>query len=61
MAEGFVHALLKRLRTRKFTELDKIELDLVKRPYERREFAGDPNQADIFRVKTRNKGGKGRG
>ena len=25
-------------------ELDKLEAEMIKRPFERREFAGDPNQ-----------------
>jgi hypothetical protein len=38
-------------------ELDKIEAEMIKRPFERREFAGDPNQARRFWVRTRNKSG----
>lgn len=45
------------LRRRKLKELDRLEASLIKRPFERREFAGDPQQASVFRVKTRNKGG----
>lgn len=36
-------------------DLDKIEVDLVKRPFEKRQFAGDPQQPDHYRVKTLNK------
>jgi hypothetical protein len=36
-------------------ELDKIEAEMIKRPFERREFAGDPNQPRRFWVRTRNK------
>ena len=43
----------KRKLTRK--ELDKLEAEMIKRPFERREFAGDPNQARRFWVRTRNK------
>jgi hypothetical protein len=40
-------------RSRK--ELDKIEAEMIKRPFERREFAGDPKQPRRFWVQTRNK------
>ena len=45
------------LRKKKRTELDRMEADLIKRPFEKREFAGDPNQAQAqkMRVRTRNK------
>jgi len=36
-------------------ELDKLEAGMIKRPFERREFAGDPNQARRFWVRTRNR------
>jgi hypothetical protein len=36
-------------------ELDKIEAEMIKRPFERREFAGDPKQPRRFWVRTRNK------
>jgi hypothetical protein len=36
-------------------ELDKLEAEMIKRPFERREFAGDPNQPRRFWVRTRNK------
>lgn len=36
-------------------ELDKLEAGMIMRPFERREFAGDPNQARRFWVRTRNK------
>jgi hypothetical protein len=37
-------------------ELDRIEAEMIKRPFERREFAGDPRQPRRFWVRTRNKG-----
>lgn len=43
------------LRGRKASELDKLESELIKRPFERREFAGDPAQPESSRVRTRNK------
>jgi len=36
-------------------ELDQMEADMIKRPFERREFAGDPNQPRRFWVRTRNR------
>jgi hypothetical protein len=36
-------------------ELDRIEAEMIMRPYERREFAGDPKQPRRFWVRTRNK------
>jgi hypothetical protein len=36
-------------------ELDRLEAEMIKRPFERREFAGDPNQPRRFWVRTRNK------
>jgi hypothetical protein len=36
-------------------ELDKLEAEMIKRPFERCEFAGDPNQPRRFWVRTRNK------
>ena len=36
-------------------ELDRMEAEMIKRPFERREFAGDPNQPRRFWVRTRNK------
>jgi hypothetical protein len=36
-------------------ELDKIEAAMIMRPFERREFAGDPRQPRRFWVRTRNK------
>jgi hypothetical protein len=38
-------------------ELDKLEAEMIKRPFELREFAGDPNQPRRFWVRTRNKNG----
>jgi hypothetical protein len=36
-------------------ELDRIEAEMIMRPFERREFAGDPRQPRRFWVRTRNK------
>jgi hypothetical protein len=36
-------------------DLDRLEADLIMRPYERRDFAGDPAKARIFWVPTRNR------
>jgi hypothetical protein len=36
-------------------ELDRIEAQMIMRPFERREFAGDPNQPRRFWVRTRNR------
>jgi hypothetical protein len=36
-------------------ELDQIEAEMIKRPFERREYAGDPRQPRRFWVRTRNK------
>jgi hypothetical protein len=41
------------LRKQKRPQLDKIEQDLVKGASEKREFAGDPNQAEHMRIKLR--------
>src|SRR5947207_1866931 len=43
-----------RLRSQNRDQLDKLESDLIKRPFERRELAGDPNQRPGERVRTRN-------
>src|SRR5689334_7717601 len=43
-----------RLRSQNRDQLDRLESDLIKRPYERREMAGDPNQRPGERVRTRN-------
>lgn len=42
-------------------ELDKLEAEMIKRPFERREFAGDPNQPRRFWVRTRNRGDQKKG
>ena len=47
--------LWERLRKLGRRELDRIERDLVVGASEKRRFAGDPNQAPIYRVRTRNK------
>ena len=44
-----------RLRKQSRRQLDQLERDLVKRPGEKREYAGDPNQDRRFWVRTRNK------
>lgn len=43
------------LRRKKRSELDRIEAGLVKRPGEKRQYAGDPSQARPLWIKTRNK------
>ncbi len=47
--------LWERLRKKSRKELDRIQRDLVARPGEKREYAGDPNQPRYFWVRTRNK------
>jgi hypothetical protein len=42
-------------------EMDKLEAEMIMRPFERREFAGDPNQPRRFWVRTRNKSGEKKG
>lgn len=44
-----------RLRRLSRREKDKLEADMVRGRFERRQYAGDPQQADVFRVRTRNK------
>jgi hypothetical protein len=53
--ENGVRWLWKSLRKRRRRDLDKIQRDLVKRPGEKREYAGDPNQPRHFWVRTRNR------
>jgi len=36
-------------------EKDRLELDMIQGQYEKRQYAGDPQQQDVFRVRTRNK------
>ena len=55
MAEKRTGWIWERLRKKSRKELDKLEQDLVRRPGEKREYAGDPNQPRHFWVKTRNK------
>ena len=43
------------LRKKNRKELDQIERELVKGRSEKREFAGDPNQAPDMRIRTRKK------
>ena len=38
------------LRGKSRKDLDRIQVDLVKRPGEKRQFAGDPAQADHLRI-----------
>jgi hypothetical protein len=38
-------------------ELDKLEAEMIMRPFEKREFAGDPKQPRRLWVRTRNKKG----
>ncbi len=42
-------------------ELDRLEAEMIRRPFERREFAGDPNQPRRFWVRTRNRGQEKKG
>jgi hypothetical protein len=42
-----------RLRGKDRKELDRLEMDLVKRVGEKREFAGDPNQEPYLRIKLK--------
>jgi hypothetical protein len=52
---GFIWEML---RKRKVREIDALQRDMVKGRFERREFAGDPNQAEYVRIplKHRNRG-----
>ena len=43
------------LRGQKRSELDRLEADLIKRPFERRDYAGDPVKERVFWVPTRNR------
>ena len=47
--------LWERLRKKTRKELDVIERDLVKGSFERREYAGDPNQPAAVRIRLRKK------
>ncbi len=42
-----------RLRGSKRRDLDRLQRDLTKLQFERREFAGDPNQPDHYHVEIR--------
>jgi len=55
MSEPKQPSLWDRLRKKSRKDLDKIEKDLVMRPSEKRQYAGDPNTPRHFWVKTRNK------
>lgn len=46
--------LWERLRGRSRMSLDRMEREMLVGKFERREFAGDPQQPDHYRVKTRN-------
>lgn len=46
------------LRRKRRKELDRIEADLIKRPFEKRQYVGDPQQARYLWVLTRNKRGR---
>lgn len=50
MSEQKGNWIWNRLRGKKRKELDRIEADLVKRPGEKREFAGDPAQPPHLRI-----------
>jgi len=53
--KGTGQPLWVRLRKESWKDLDKLAADLVKRPFEKRQFAGDPKQARYFWIRTRNK------
>ncbi len=53
MSEKRFEWLWEVLRKRKRRQLDAIEQELVKRPGEKRAFAGDPNQAESMRLPLR--------
>jgi hypothetical protein len=55
MAEPRGNWLWTLLRKDNRKKLDKIEQNLVKGASEKREFAGDPNQAKHLWIKTRNR------
>ena len=55
MAEERGNWLWTLLRKQSRKKLDKLEQDLVKGASEKRQFAGDPNQAEHMRIKTRNR------
>lgn len=55
MAEQRGNWIWERLRGKSRRELDKLQRDLVMRPGEKREFAGDPKQARHLWVKLRKK------
>jgi hypothetical protein len=55
MAEEKSVSIWERLRKKRRKDLDVVERDLVMRPGEKRQFAGDPNQPRHFWVRTRNK------
>ena len=48
-------SIWERLRGKSRKELDRIELELVKRPGEKRQYAGDPNQERYLWIRTRNR------
>jgi hypothetical protein len=43
------------LRGKGRKELDRLERDLIMRPYEKREYAGDPAQAEKQKIRLRQK------
>ena len=55
MSEKRGNWLWERLRGKSRKDLDRMEKDLIKRPGEKREFAGDPNQPRYLRIKLRQK------
>jgi hypothetical protein len=55
MSEKRTNWLWDKLRKRSREELDRLQKDLLKRPAEKRQYAGDPNQSRNIWVRTRNK------
>ena len=55
MSEERKQPLWERVRKRSRRQLDQLARDLVKRPGEKRQYAGDPNQDRRFWIRTRNK------
>ena len=52
-AEPEKKPLWRQLLQRSRRDRDRLEKDLVQGRTERRQYAGDPHQADVFRVRTR--------
>jgi hypothetical protein len=58
MTEQAKRWLWELLRRNGRKQLDRLEAEMIKRPFERRQIAGDPVQKPVFRVRTRNKEGE---